>query len=155
MRILYHFTNSPFSRRTRLALSHKGLDCELRDARENPACLEQARRLVAIKTFPVFVDGDRPLADSGAITRWLDAAYPQGGRIWPAGDEAVEALEITSLVDVALTHVIDLGSRYYALHDAATNQNVAQVLSLGWSLPAPLSRWADSHRRRPDVTALG
>jgi glutathione S-transferase len=214
MRILYHYTSSPFSRRTRLALAHKGLDCELREARENPAWLEQARRLVAVKTIPVFVDGDRPLADSLAITRWLDAVYPECARIWPCGDEALEALEITTLVDLALTNVIDLGTRYYALHEhpawgavkdemlgrsvralealaaraqalgrptfaasgwsgadmwlytavawaeglparAPNQQNIAQVLSLGWRLPAPLSRWADAHRSRADVTALG
>lgn len=214
MRVLYHYTSSPFSRRTRLALAHKGLECELREARENPAWLEQARRLVAVKTIPVLVDGDRALADSQAITRWLDAGYPHSARIWPGGDEAVDALEITTLVDVALTNAIDLGTRYYALHEhpswgmvkdemlgrsvraldalaaraqalgqptflasgwcaadiwlytavawaeglparAAKNQNIAQVLSLGWSLPAALSRWADPHRARADVTALG
>jgi glutathione S-transferase len=31
----------------------------------------------------------------------------------------------------------------------------AQVLELGWSLPAELSAWADQHRMRPDVVALG
>lgn len=29
-----------------------------------------------------------------------------------------------------------------------------QMLSLGWTLPAELSRWADQHRRRADVLAL-
>src|SRR5580692_1629886 len=56
MRTLYHFRLSPYSRRARLALAHKGLDCELRDARENPALLEEARALVPFRTVPVLVD---------------------------------------------------------------------------------------------------
>ena len=32
MRTLYHFRASPFARRARLALAHKGLEVELRDA---------------------------------------------------------------------------------------------------------------------------
>ncbi len=30
-----------------------------------------------------------------------------------------------------------------------------QVVALGWSLPASLSTWAEQHRTRPDVLALG
>jgi glutathione S-transferase len=30
-----------------------------------------------------------------------------------------------------------------------------QVIDLGWSLPAALRSWADQHRQRPDVLALG
>ena len=30
-----------------------------------------------------------------------------------------------------------------------------QVVSLGWSLPAALRTWADQHRSRPDVLAVG
>jgi hypothetical protein len=32
--------------------------------------------------------------------------------------------------------------------------NIAQILTLGFSLPAALSRWADTHRKRPDVLSL-
>jgi len=38
---------------------------------------------------------------------------------------------------------------------AATNKNVGQIVTLGWTLPAALSRWADAHRERADVRALG
>jgi glutathione S-transferase len=38
---------------------------------------------------------------------------------------------------------------------APTNANVAQVVSLGWSLPPALSSWMDAHRARSDVHALG
>ena len=39
-RVLYHFKMSVFSRRARLALAHKGLDCDMRDGRSNPAFFE-------------------------------------------------------------------------------------------------------------------
>ena len=37
---------------------------------------------------------------------------------------------------------------------APTFANAAQVLSLGWKVPEPLSRWASTHREHPDVRAL-
>src|SRR5580693_7449807 len=112
MRALYHFPSSPFSRRTRLALAHKGLAAELRDARANPAFQEEARKLVAFRTIPVFVDEGRAMGDSTAIVHWLDLAYPQGPRLWPVGEDAEDALQLAALVDVFLNNVIDLGTRY-------------------------------------------
>jgi glutathione S-transferase len=116
MRALYHFTYSPFSRRTRLALAHKALECELREAREGH-WREQAGRLVALKTIPVLVDGNVTLADSNAITRWLDATYPETPRIWPDGEGTLIALEVTTLVDTALDNIINVGTRYYSLRE--------------------------------------
>jgi|SRR5580692_4952271 glutathione S-transferase len=116
MRTLYHFTHSPFSRRTRLALAHKGLACELREARE-AQWREQAGRLVALKTIPVLVDRDVALADSSAITRWLDATYPDTARIWPDGEGTLAALEVTTLVDTALDNIVNVGTRYYPLRE--------------------------------------
>jgi hypothetical protein len=37
---------------------------------------------------------------------------------------------------------------------AATSQNIAQILTLPWSVPPALSRWAAVFRDRPDVRAL-
>jgi glutathione S-transferase len=37
---------------------------------------------------------------------------------------------------------------------AATQAAPNQMVSLGWTLPAALSEWADQHRSRPDVMAL-
>lgn len=116
MRTLYHFTYSPFSRRARLALAHKGLACELREAGESQ-WRAKAGSLVPQKTIPVFVEGDVALGDSTAITRWLDAKYADAPRIWPAGDDALVALEVTALVDTALNSIVDVGTRYYALRD--------------------------------------
>lgn len=116
MRTLYHFRQSPFSRRARLALAHKGLDCELRDGRENPAYLDEARARVPFRTIPVLVDGEHAMADSTAIAQWLDRAYPSAPRLWPddpAG--AAAALQTAALVDIVLNNVVDLGTRYFAL----------------------------------------
>jgi hypothetical protein len=38
---------------------------------------------------------------------------------------------------------------------AATFAPARAVLALGWTLPEDLSRWADQHRSRPDVIAMG
>jgi glutathione S-transferase len=117
MRTLYHFKHSPFSRRVRLALAHKGLPCELREARDNPAWREEVGRLVALKTIPVLVEGEVALADSTAITRWLDEKYTDPPGIWPKGRDALVSLEVATLVDVALNNIIDVGTRYYPLRD--------------------------------------
>lgn len=213
MRTLYHFPHAPFSRRTRLALAHKGLPVELRDALQNPAWREEARRLVAVRTIPVIVDGQRALGDSGAIVHWLDRAYCEAPRLWPEGGDAFPALEVAALVDVALNTTVDLGTRYFALRQdpawgqvkgemlgrvthafdalaarasslgrptiaasgwsaadmwlltavlwfegmparAAVSPNIAQILTLGLTLPGALSKWADAHRDRADVKTL-
>jgi glutathione S-transferase len=214
MRVLYHFPTSPFARRARLALAHKGLDAELRDARTNEAFLAEARSLVPLKTIPVLVDGDRALADSNAIVHYLDRTYAEGPALWPSGDDAFAAFETAALVDVALSTLVDVGTRFWPLREhaawervkeehvgraqkaldalgervgklgratvaksgwaaadmwiftatawleglparAAQSPNVAQIVSLGWTLPAALPRWAEAHRGRADVVALG
>lgn len=216
MRILFHFPTSPFARRTRLALAHKGLTAELRDVRARPELLEEVRRLSPLKTIPVLVEEDgQVLGDSTAISHYLDRAYPSAPPLWPSAPEDARALfEVASLVDVALNGLSDLGARYYALHSseawiavkteaidrvqraldtlgqrvsalsrptvarsgwsaadmwlvtaehwlatlpqrAAGFAPAAQIVSLGWRLPPELTRWADQHRDRPDVRALG
>jgi glutathione S-transferase len=214
MRTLYHLRYSPFSRRTRLALAYKGLDCELREAGENPAWREEARGIVPFRTLPVLVDDGRAMADSGAIAHWLDRAYPEAPRLWPEGDGGLDALQTATLVDVTLNIVVDLGTRYYPLREnpawadvkhemmgraqhalnalservassgrstvcpggwcaadmwiytlvawfqgmparSSTTPRIAQVLTLGLEIPPTLVRWADAHRNRDDVRALG
>lgn len=211
-RLLYVFPLSPFSRRARLCLAHKGLDAVTKDARGNPEVLEEARKRSSLKTLPVFVDGDSVLGDSVAIAHYLDRAYADRPTLFPA-DDAARVFDVVSLVDAALNALIDTGTRFYALRESAawesvkaemvgraqraldglgeraatlgratiarsgwsaadmwlytmtawleglparadTAQNIAQVLSLGWTLPASLSRWADAHRARADVKAL-
>jgi glutathione S-transferase len=153
MRTLYHFRNSPFSRRTRLALAHKGLECELRDGRENPAFLDEARKLTPMKTLPVLVDGGHALGDSGAIVHCLDRAYASAPRLWPAGDEAHAAFEVAGLVDVALGHLIELGTRYFVLRgDAAWSSVKAEVLGRA---QRALDGLAEVSRGRRTIAASG
>jgi hypothetical protein len=38
---------------------------------------------------------------------------------------------------------------------AESSPLVAQILSLGWTLPPGLAKWANQHRERADVKALG
>lgn len=216
MRILFHIPTSPFARRTRLALAHKGLSVELRDVRAHPENFAESRRLSPLKTIPILVEEDgRVLGDSTAISHYLDRAYPSAPPVWPTGPEdALAVFEIAPLVDVVQNGLADLGARYYALHSSeawsavkteamdrvqraldALGQRVsalsrptvarsgwsaadmwlvtlehwlatlpqrapafapaAQIVSFGWRLPPELSRWADQHRDRPDVKALG
>jgi glutathione S-transferase len=216
MRILFHIQNSPFARRARLALAHKGLTVELRDVRAHPEFFEESRRLSPLKTIPVLVEEDgRVLGDSTAISHYLDRAYPSAPRLWPTEPEdALAIFEVASFVDVVQNGIGDWGLRNYALHTAEAWNAVkgeamqrvqraldalasrvsalprptiarsgwsaadmwlfameqwlstlpqraptfplaAQAVSLGWRLPPELSRWADQHRDRPDVRALG
>ncbi len=119
-RTLYHFPLSTFSRRARLALAHKGLSADLVDGRAEPERLAEARRICPLRTMPVLVEEDgRAIGDSTAIAHYLDAAYPDAPRLWPAEKNAArETLEATTLVDLAMSTIVDLGTRYYALHDA-------------------------------------
>lgn len=118
MRVLYHFPTSVFSRRTRLALAHKGLEHELRDARAEPRYLAEARELVPESTLPVLDDEGRALGDSTAIAFYLDLAYPDRTRLFPGGADAARAtLSVVSLVDVAMNTLVDVGTRFYALRN--------------------------------------
>jgi glutathione S-transferase len=214
MRTLYHYQFSPFSRRTRLALAHKGLTAELREGRADADALAALRTTVPFRTIPVLVEEGRAMGDSTAIAHWLDAAYPDAPRLWPGGEDAAEVLQAATLVDVFLNNTIDVGTRYYPLRGdpawdgvktemigralealaalvkrasslgrptfaksgwsaadmwlltmvlwveswparAPTTKNIAQLTTLGIALPAELSRWADAHRAREDVRALG
>jgi glutathione S-transferase len=155
VRTLYHFTHSPFARRVRLALAHKGLDVELREGRDNPAWMAEARRLVPLKTLPVLVDGAQVLGDSTAITRWLDLAYPQLPRIWLEGSDALLTLEITTLVDVALTHITDVGTRYYPLRTSPAWEGVkSEMLGRAQRALDALSGRVQA-LNRPTIASLG
>jgi glutathione S-transferase len=206
MRILYHFPTSVFSKRARLALAHKGLDVELRDARADERHLAEAKRLFPQGTMPVLSDDGRALGDSTAIAHYLDLAYPERPALWPRGKDAAQrALSVVALVDTAMNILVDVGTRYYALRaDAAwagvarermdraqgaidavfpllarhawgaaeiwalsatlwvkgmparasSAPLVAQILTLGFRLPADLVSWAAQHEQRPDVRAV-
>lgn len=116
MRVLYHFPTSVFSRRTRLALAHKELEVELRDARAEEAHLAEARRLSPQSTMPVFVDDGRAIGDSTAIATYLDLAYPDRPMLFPEGAALAHAtLSVVVHVDTAMNALVDLGTRFWAL----------------------------------------
>jgi glutathione S-transferase len=85
----------------------------------------------------------------GRVQRALDLlakrvqAQPRGplcGESWSAADIAVYTM-------VAWLEGIP--------RRAAQFPPAAQVAGLGWSLPSTLSAWADQHRQREDIVALG
>lgn len=212
--ILYHFPTSPFARRVRLALAHKSLSAELRDARAVPEHRAEVNRLNPLHTVPVLVDEEQVILDSTAICHYLERKFPDPP-LWPLGMAGAEAFQIMALCDAVSNILSDCGMRYFpassseqfpAVRDmmigratraltalearatassdtgalcggawsaadialyclvtwleglparAASFAPAAQVVSLGWSLPPALSRWADRHRQRPDVLALG
>ena len=212
--ILYHFVTSPFSRRVRLALAHKGLAAELRDARTDPEHMAEVRRLNPMHTVPVLVDSEHVVIDSTAICHYLERKQPEPP-LWPAGLVGAEAFRIAALADAVCGILSDLGMRYLLLHEhdnfpkvranmvgrvqrcldrlaeevdtrgsssvlcgdswsaadiavftmvvwlegmparASTFPPIKATLALGWSLPRALTKWADRHRQRPDVLALG
>lgn len=115
-RVLYHFENSPFSRRARLALAHKGLAVELRDPRVESAYVAELSEKSPIGTAPVLVDEGRLILDSGALLTYLDLAYPEAPRLFPTERAALALeVEVVTLVDAALDAILDLGSRYFDL----------------------------------------
>jgi glutathione S-transferase len=117
-RVLYVFPHSVFSRRTQLALAHKGLDVELRDARGDEVAYAEARKLSPQGTMPVLVDDGRALGDSTAIAHYLDHAYDDRPRLWPrGGSDAADAFAIASLVDVTVNTLADMGTRYWPLRN--------------------------------------
>lgn len=118
MRVLYHFPTSVFSRRARLALAHKGLDVELRDARADERAAAEAKAKSTLSTMPVLDDDGRVVGDSTAIAHYLDLAYADRPALFPREAGAAQrTLAITSLVDVAMNTLVDVGTRYWALRD--------------------------------------
>lgn len=118
MRVLYTFPTSVFSRRTQLALAHKELEHELRDARANAGHLAEARRLSPQATMPVLVDDGRAIGDSTAIATYLDLAYPDRPTLFPKGPVASQAtLSVVVLVDTAMNTLVELGTRFWPLRN--------------------------------------
>jgi glutathione S-transferase len=121
VRRLYHFALSPYSRRVRLVLSHKGIPVELVDPRTEPTAMETMKSLYPMRTAPVLVEEDGAvLGDSTAITHYLERTHPNPP-LWPRGvRDIARVTQVMALTDGALALLIDLGTRYYALraHDA-------------------------------------
>ena len=80
---------SPNCWRSRMALAHKGLDCEARATRftEIPNVADGLQ-----KTLPVLQDGGRLIADSWQIATYLEEAYPERPSLF--GGETGRALTV-------------------------------------------------------------
>ncbi|MDF3065868.1 MAG: putative glutathione S-transferase-like protein [Polyangiaceae bacterium] len=112
--ILYHFTTSPFSRRVRLALAHKKLSAELRDARAVAEHRAEVNRLNPLHTVPVLVDGEVVVSDSTAILHYLERKFPDPP-LWPGGITGAETFAVMALCDAVSNILSDCGMRYHAL----------------------------------------
>ena len=118
VRTLFHFEHSVFSRRTRLALAHKGLTVELKEGRADASNLEASRKLQPLRTMPVFVEEDgQALGDSSAIVQYLDVAYRDNPLLPTDAKAARDALAIMTAVDVAMNAVVDCGTRLFELRN--------------------------------------
>jgi glutathione S-transferase len=80
---------SPNCWRTRMALAHKGLDCEARATlfTQIPGICGGGQ-----KTVPVIEDAGRTVGDSWAIAEYLESAYPRRPSLF--GGEAGRALSV-------------------------------------------------------------
>lgn len=65
---------SPFSWRTRYALTHKGVPVEYRPTRFSD--VDTIQRLSGQRFVPILVDGDRVIHDSWNIARYLEERFP-------------------------------------------------------------------------------
>ena len=82
---------SPNCWRTRMALAHKGLECEARPTRFT----EIASIGDGVRTVPAIRDGERLIGDSWAIARYLEATYPDRPSLFggPGGQAVTRFVE--------------------------------------------------------------
>jgi glutathione S-transferase len=83
---------SPHCWRTRMALAHKGLDCDAR-----PTRFTEIARIAGggFKTVPVIEDRGRAIVDSWAIAQYLEASYPDRPSLFggPGGEAATRFVQ--------------------------------------------------------------
>lgn len=75
-RIVHGATPSPFVRKVLIALSEKGLDCELQALMPIPKTPELLA-LNPVGKIPIFQDGDLILPDSSVICAYLERTHPE------------------------------------------------------------------------------
>jgi glutathione S-transferase len=106
MRTLYHFWLCPFSRKVRVVLAEKSLPFELAfekywQRREEFLHLNPAGQV------PVLVEEDgRALAESSAITEYLDEAYPDRPLIGFEATARAEARRLVAWFDLKFHHEV-------------------------------------------------
>jgi len=99
MRLLYHLWLSPFSRKVRVVLGEKRLDCELKVEK----VWERRDAFLALNPrgqVPVLVEEDgHVLADSQAICEYLDEVFPDPPLMGGDPHTRAEARRLTSWFD--------------------------------------------------------
>lgn len=100
MRILYHNWFCPFSRKVRLLLAEKGLDCDLRVEKT----WERRPEFLAMNpagTTPVIIEENGTiLAGSYAITEYLEDVFPDTTFLGAAPAERAEARRLVDWFDI-------------------------------------------------------
>jgi glutathione S-transferase len=107
MRVLYHLSLSPYSRKVRIVLREKALDFELRTEK----VWERRPEFLALNPaglVPVLVEQDGAvLSDSVAIAEYLDEAYPEPLRLMPAQARArAEVRRLVAWFDGKMGHEV-------------------------------------------------
>ncbi len=107
-RILYYHQQSNFSRKIRIFLAEKSLDCELKEIsliNKPPEFL----KISPIGQVPVFVDEDgTAIWDSTLIAEYLDETYPQPNFYPLARRQRLECRKWEELADVLGDNIIRL-----------------------------------------------
>ena len=97
----------PFSHnsvKVRRVLALKGLDYERENV--NPAIRRRLKRISGQWQTPVLVDGDRVVADSTAITLYLEDAYPETPLLPDDPDQRAECLLLEDWADAAFMELV-------------------------------------------------
>ena len=106
MRLLYHFWLSPFSRKVRIVLLEKGLDCELRAER----FWERRHEFLLLYPageVPVLVGDDgTTLADSQAICEYLEELYPEPAMLGSGPAARAETRRLVAWFDQKLSREV-------------------------------------------------
>ncbi len=107
-RILYYHQQSNFSRKIRILLAEKNLDCELKEVNlvnKSPEFL----KISPIGKVPVFVEGNGTVIwDSTLIAEYLDETYPEP-RFYPTNpQERLECRKWEELADNLGDNIINL-----------------------------------------------
>ncbi|NEO76989.1 glutathione S-transferase family protein [Moorena sp. SIO4G3] len=107
-RILYYHQQSNFSRKIRILLAEKKIDCELKDVnlKNKPS---EFIEISPIGKVPVFVEQDGTVIwDSTLIAEYLDETYPQP-RFYPSNPrERLECRKWEELADNLGDNIINL-----------------------------------------------
>lgn len=99
---LYQFASSPFSEKVRRALNYKGVPFEIHEVDRSSIPAGRYAQVSPTGKFPVLRNGERTIADSTDIVRYLDEAHPEKPLIPVAPRDAALAHVIEDWADESL-----------------------------------------------------